>query len=341
MSALADLIADHLAKWETASVEEGVFFTSDAGAVAAYVEQFCSEQFGTEVASGLFYGSSAGCVAGLELAGGRRVVVKAYQARWGERFLGSVRRVQEHLAGSGFPCPRPLVGPAVIGPASAMAEGFLDDSGMRTLSTGSEMRASATSLATQIETCRKLSEPALVDHPLQVQPGRLYPEPHNPLFDFSLNASAALWIDELAAAAKSVRDADTSPPVIAHTDWSARNIRLVEDHLVAAYDWDSLALVAETVAVGQAAATWRSTGEADDPIAPGPEEVRAYIAAYEESSGRAFSPEHIRASMAAALWVLAYTARCEHAAEAVTGRKVERGRARLAADGPVFLEEVA
>jgi hypothetical protein len=104
-----------------------------------------------------------------------------------------------------------------------------------------------------------------------------------------------------------------------------------------AYDWDSLALVTESVAVRQAAATWRSTGEASDPIAPGPDEVLAYLSAYEAAAGRPFTAEQRRAALGAALWVLAYTARCEHALEALTGSRVERARARLADKGQAYL----
>lgn len=214
----------------------------------------------------------------------------------------------------------------------------MPDPGMRTLATETEMAASALGLARHVTLCRGLAEPALhYQHPLRADRGQLYPQPHNPLFDFSLRAGGARWIDELAEAAKLARSTDGSVATVAHTDWSARNLRIEDQEVVVAYDWDSLALVTESVAVGQAAATWRSTGEASDPIAPGPDEVTAYLSAYESAAGRFLTAEQRRAGMAAALWVLAYTARCEHALEAVTGKRVERGRARLADDGWAFL----
>jgi hypothetical protein len=108
--------------------------------------------------------------------------------------------------------------------------------------------------------------------------------------------------------------------------------------VVVAYDWDSLSMVTESVAVGQAAATWRSSGEATDPIAPDPEAVDAYLHACGMASGRPFPGDERRAALAAALWVLAYMARCEHALEAATRRKVERARARLAAQGWAYLQ---
>ncbi len=165
----------------------------------------------------------------------------------------------------------------------------------------------------------------------------MYPQPHNPIFDFSLRAEGARWIDRFAAAAKAARAVDDSRPTVVHTDWSARNIRLENGELVVAYDWDSLAEATESVAVGQAAATWRSTGEATDPIAPGSDEVQAYLSAYEVGSHRLFTAEQRQSALAAALWVLAYTARCEYALEASTGKRVERARARLTDDGWSYL----
>lgn len=337
---LAELIAAHIARWETASVELGVFGTADPESAAGYLETFAEGALGTAVGDGLFYGSSAGCVAGVLLDDGRRVVIKAYQQQWGMTFLAAVRRVQEHLVEAGFPCPRPILGPQPAGPALATVEDLVPDPGMKTLTTDAEMAASAGGLARQVALCRGLTEPALRDdHPLRAPAAGLYPQPHNPIFDFSLRDDDAHWIDELAVTAKSaLGDASDRSSTVAHTDWSARNVRIEEGRLLVAYDWDSLSVVSEPVAVGQAAATWRSTGEASDPIAPGPDEVRAYLSVYETTAGRRYTTSENRLAMAAALWVLAYTARCEHALEAATGKQVERSRARLARDGRAYLD---
>jgi hypothetical protein len=96
-------------------------------------------------------------------------------------------------------------------------------------------------------------------------------------------------------------------------------------------------MVPEAIAVGSAAATWRSTGEPDDPLAPAPDEVQAYLSCYEAAADRTLSSRERTRGMASALWVLAYTARCEHALEAVTGTRVERARARLADAGTSYL----
>ena len=337
MAALAELVGLHIERWDTSSVEQGVFHTSEPEVVADQLEAFALDNLGSGVREALFYVSSAGCVAGVVLDDGRRVVIKAYQSQWGRPFLSAVRRVQERLTEARFPCPRPIFGPEPAGPALATVEELVPDPGMRTLRE-SEMELSARGLAAQVALCRGLSELDLRRyHPLRATAGELYPQPHNPIFDFSLRAEDARWIDQLAEAATSAKEVDDSAPTVVHTDWSARNVRLEEGELVVAYDWDSLGEVTESVAVGQAAATWRSTGEATDPIAPGPDEVQAYLSAYEGAAGRRLTAEQRQSGLAAALWVLTYTARCEHALEAATGRRVERARARLMDDGWAYL----
>lgn len=335
---LTELVAAHLDGWEPVTTDEAVFGTKDPAAIAALLDGFCQHELGSGVTGALFYGSSVGCVAGVELGDGRSVVVKAYQRRWGRGFLAAVSRVQGHLAAHGFPCPEAILGARPLGPALANVETVLPDPGVRTLASPTDMAASAAGLARQIGLCRDVAEPILSNHPLNAEPGQLYPEPHSPFFDFSARAGDAAWIDRLGAQARAERDADRWPLVIAHTDWSARNIRVHDGQLAAAYDWDSLSRVAEPVAIGQAAATWCSFGEPGDPIAPSPEQTMAYVSAYEAAAGRQLTAQQRRAARAAALWVLCYTARCEHAIEATTGQAPDRARARLAADGPRYLD---
>jgi hypothetical protein len=140
----------------------------------------------------------------------------------------------------------------------------------------------------------------------------VFPEPHSPVFDFAATAHGAAWIDDVAQRAVAVRDAVTSPEVIAHTDCSLRNIRIGHGELLAVYDADSLAVVPELHAVGQAAATWRNEG--DSPNAP-PElaEVDQYLDAYGRARGQRLTEVERRGAVAAAVRNLAYIARCEHA----------------------------
>jgi aminoglycoside phosphotransferase (APT) family kinase protein len=99
--------------------------------------------------------------------------------------------------------------------------------------------------------------------------------------------------------------------LIAHTDWSLRNVRVSGSDLLAVYDWDSLALLRESEAIALGAATWCKTGEPGDPT-PTLEDVEAYIATYEAGRGKALTAVQHKAIRAAVVATLAYTARCEH-----------------------------
>ena len=121
------------------------------------------------------------------------------------------------------------------------------------------------------------------------------------------------------------RDRADGPAVIAHTDWSARNVRFNEHGIGAVYDWDSLSLAPEAV-VGQSAATWRSTGSAADVLAPGRAEIERYLAAFGAARGIPLSASELSAARSAAVWVMAYSACCEHALELRTPYVRHRAR---------------
>jgi hypothetical protein len=215
----------------------------------------------------------------------------------------------------------------------------LPDPGMRILQPP-EMSVSARGLAAVALTLRGWdAKPWVGCHPMDRRPGSLYPVPHNPLFDFDLDADAAVWIDELASTALEAQVVDDTDPQLIHADWSARNIRIVDQKLVASYDWDSLAACTESMAVGFAAATWRSTGESEeDPLDPGLDEIDAYLDAYVLAVGSPRSRLWRTAAIGAGLYSLAYAARCEHSLQARdASRNPRQARDTLEADRADFL----
>jgi len=340
---VASVIAAQHARWGTSAVDEEVFGTGDAGEIASLVDRFCRDELDAGTAAGLFYGASAGCVLAVRLAGGADVVIKAYQERWEAPYLRAVQAVQAHAARSGIPCATPLRGPAPVVPGrpnQAIVESYLPDPGMRPYASATERRVSAAGLARQVAACRELpAPPELADHPLRRSAAGLYGEPHSPLFDFEGTAAGAEWIDALATRAIPVRDADERPPVVAHMDWAARNVRLDDHGLVAVYDWDSVALVPESTAVGQAAVTWRVTADPGGTEFPALPDIAGFIADYEAAAGYTLDEAQWGAAGGAAAWVLAYTSRCEHALDAKGMARADQhaARDRLADAGEALL----
>jgi hypothetical protein len=301
------------------ATELSVFGTVDPIRISEIIEGFCRVQLGETPQGARFYASSVGCVIGLGLESGRDVVMKAYQPRWRRSFLEAVQHAQRSAALGSVPSPMPLVAPAPVFEGAdtfAVVESLVPDPGMRALDSDAALRVSAAGLALQISCCRALERSdALMDHPMQKSPAGLYGEPHSPVFDFESSSAGAEWIDDVARRAAGLRDGAGTRRVASHTDWSARNVRYDEKRLLAVYDWDSMALVEESTAVGQAAMTWRVTAEPGGTEFPPSDEVFRYIAAYEDAAGRLFSAGQRRAASAAAAYLLAYTSRCEHALE--------------------------
>jgi len=345
MACLEGVIREELGRWGISAVERAVFGTAAPEEISRFLTSFCERETGASVTGGLFYRASAGCAAGVALDSGDRVVVKAYQPRWTGGFLTAVAEVQSHLARAGFPCAEPLSGPVPLSSYTAglaTLERYLADPGMTPLKGPVDRKAAANGLARQIQLSRHLDVQALKTHPLATASGGLYPAPHSPLFDFDATAAGAEWIDEMARQAAQLRASDSSAPLPAHTDWCARNIRVRDGRLIGAFDWDSLSLVPETTAVGQAAATWPVTSEPGGSVFPDANEVAAFATDYEAARGGTLTRLQRHAVAGAALWVLAYTARCEHALE-TTGqaRSDQHGaRDRLRADGPVLIRSL-
>jgi hypothetical protein len=334
---LADLLAPHVRE-SGGLMERAVFGTADPNTIAAIITTTAQTILGgSTVTSCLFYTASSGSVCGLRLDDGRAVVLKAHQRHWELPFLRGCQRVQHALAVGGFPCPAPLGDPAALDAGWATLETFLPDPGALAPPDDTLLPSSCAGLARVITSCRDVSAEGLDQHPFRIARGARYPTPHNPIFDFEGTHDGAEWIDAWADEASVRRSADTSATVIAHMDWSARNVRLGPEGVRAVYDWDSLGLATEATVTGQSAVTWRSTGDTADVAAPGVSEILRFIAETESLRGAPFSPEEHVAARAAAVGVMAYAARCEHALEVRTPWRVDRARRWLRSEAAALL----
>jgi Phosphotransferase enzyme family len=313
--------ADPAREW----VEQAIFGTSDPGQIARCISSSVRELVGVPVRGGTFYGASAGCVFGLELTDGRSLVCKVYQAHWEMPFLQATQRVQRAVRLRGFACPAPIAGPVRLGHGLVTLESFLPDSGL-SRPDGTFLGRSSTGLAQLIAAAAGVDHDGLDRHPFRIDPGQIYPTPHSPIFDLAGTSGGAQWIDDIARSAWRQRESHDLPQVIAHMDWSARNVRFDQFGISAVYDWDSLSLAPEAVAAGQSAATWRSTGEAEDRHAPGADEIDRFLHSFGAARGTPLSASEWSAARGAAVWVMAYAARCEHALEQRTPYRRHRAR---------------
>ena len=123
----------------------------------------------------------------------------------------------------------------------------------------------------------------------------MFPRPHSPVFDFEATQAGAEWIEDLAARAAAIvaRDA-AGPTVLTHVDFRVEHLRVDGDELVAVYDWDSLCVDHEAVAVGQVAHVF--TIDWSQPVAHVPtlEEATAFVEDYEQARGHPFDDREWR-----------------------------------------------
>ena len=316
MAPIGGLIAAEYADREGPRfLEQDVFGTGDPEEIAGIIDHFCARQLGSRVERYEFFATSVMSVHGVRLADGRRVVVKLGRRSLGASFLAAVQRVQWHLVAHGFPCPRPVLEPTPVERGVAVVEELLDRGGRADAREPSIRRALAKSLASLVDLCRGFVtldglRPSLLSSPATHE---LWPEPHDRRFDFAATASGAEWIDELAVAARAALAAGAGEVVVGHSDWRSEHARFEGEELVAAYDWQSLAVGRETALLGSAGHAFTADWSlAQARRTPTLEEYRAFVADYEAARARRFSRAERRTIDAAWVYATASGARCEH-----------------------------
>ncbi len=311
---LAQLIAEAGADWVDWPVERAIFGTTDPAAITVEIERFARQELGSPVREPLFFESSVGSVFGLRLGDGREVVIKAHQPNEPLDYLNAVHTVCRHLGESGFPCPRPLLAPRPLGLGHGTVEELRADGDWADAHDPAVRRRMAELLAILIDLGRDVVDlpglrPGLLS---RIEEGRIWPRPHSAIFDFEATATGAEWIDELAMRARCVLRQPTGERVLGHVDWSVKHFRFRDGEVTAIYDWDSLAVDCEPVIVGEAARGFTFTWRIPVRLAPSLDESRAFVSEYETARGTPFTPAERETAGAAAVYALAYTARCEH-----------------------------
>lgn len=318
MPTLGSVIAASQGDGHDDVVDPAIFGTADPDAIAAAVDDFCRRVLGASVRRYRFFTASIGSVHGVTLSDGRDVVVKAHQPPVSRAFLGAVCRIQHALAVDGFPAPAVVSGPHRLGRGYATVEAWLG--GRRHDGHDPAYRqAMAETLAELVARCRpfllRFRHHGRSLHVLRR--GDLWPTPHSRLFDFEATARGAAWIDAIGrrALVQMAEVKRAGDVVLAHGDWRAGNLRFDarRGRISAVYDWDSLGPGREPVHVGAVAHAFCADWERAEPKAPSVEEIRSFVAEYEEARGRPFGTRERRALAASLTYATAYTARCGHA----------------------------
>jgi hypothetical protein len=147
----------------------------------------------------------------------------------------------------------------------------------------------------------------------QANQRRLWPTPHNALFDFKRSAQGAGWIAKKAMKARKVLNQARLKKKLAHTDWGTKNAQFQHDQLKGIFDWDSLGEMNELEMLGRAAAQFTADWDSGFKITPTPQEAREFISAYEDHRKLKFTKEEYTIISASADYLIAIISRFEHA----------------------------
>jgi hypothetical protein len=247
-------------------------------------------------------------VVGLRLVDDREVVVKTRPLA--SRISGCLE-VQRHLWANGFPCPRPVAGPAPIGAAeTATAEEYVPG-GVQLARDGPAPEHFARLLWRLIDQCAELRmEDRLSPPPPWVEwdhsRAGIWPRSDEGDDDFNADPEPK-WLDDVAAQARNVLLHFQAPHVVGHVDWESQNIRWHQRRPLVVHDWDSAAARPEATIAGAASAEFTVSGE--PPSAATLAETERFLDAYQAARGVAFNHQELGAAWAAGLWVRAFNAK--------------------------------
>jgi hypothetical protein len=313
---LRKVIQEEHRGWEDSVVDRAVFGTTDPAAIAVLLSDFCERELGAKVAGARFYRVSAACVAGVDLDDGRSVVLKAQRGDRREDYLAACAELRTLLADDGFPCPRPLTVPRRAGPAWVTAEELMEQGEPADAHHAPIRRAIAEALARLEALSARLPSPERLGRAWYggLPEGRVFPRPHSPFFDFNATMEGADWIERLAAEARARRGSAEGDRAVGHFDFRVEHLRFEGARLVASYDWDSLHHELVPVWIGSLAPHFTADWQRGDVVrAPSIDEMRAFVADFEETRGRPFTKPERATLSAACVYAMAYTARCNHA----------------------------
>jgi len=294
----------HLATYPASPIVLEVLGTADPDAIRDRVLEF--EPEAVEI---FFFSVSVGATYGVLLRDGSRRAVKVNVLFEDPVYFADLQRLQSALRERGYPAPAPVRRSGAV-----VVEEWLDAGAFRDGHEPEVRQAMAVELARFVELSTATGIRPRRPFLRSAGSNSPWPKPHNALFDFEATRAGAEWIDEIAAAARSVEEA--GPEVVGHMDWAVKHVRFDDElRATAVYDWDSVTSDCEAFVAGTAAAAFTYTEELPHPVPrwPALEESEAFLEEYERARGAPFAAPERRAARAACVYLVAYAARCHHA----------------------------
>lgn len=347
MDAFADFIKKEIkADRENQVLAKSIFGTEDETVVASLVDLYCREQLKSRVARPLLFEISVGAGVGVELQDRRSVFIKFLTGKQDLGALQSICDFQGFLYDRGFPCPRVLKQPLPFNQSRnvVLTQAFTDV-GQYVDTRNPLYRQEMANLLWRLH---ELASGYMQNHDLSafkreiIQFERLWPDPHNALFDFSRHADRCGWVDDCARRSLEIIQAlqGCDSPLLSHTDWSSKHFRFDEaGKATIIYDWDSIQYLGELSSLAKAAATfpynWHTGQSSHTPTLA---EARGFIADYEQARGAPLTEEQLRYCSAHSAYVIAYICKCRYSLNPDEAEQAEESVLLRETRGGVYFE---
>lgn len=312
-----DYLTHYFQDAELKSIVTDILGTYDSDEIAALIEKQVSPSLEANIEKILFLEPSAGVVMGFLLTTGEKIVLKIYNRNNTLSYLEEMNRIQQIFYHEKFPAPNVL---------SPIFPFYNTHAGLYELIEGE--REDSHDPLIRSELAKYLARFTAIVDKYQFAPiytfmqismkNKLWPTPHNVLFDLKKSSRGAGWITKKALAARKILTASKLEKKLAYTDWDVKNTIFKNKKLVGVFDWDALGAMSEPAMVGSASAQFTADWESGNKVTPTPDEARAFVREYEFFRGRALTESEYRIASAAADYLIALISRFEHAGKGST-----------------------
>lgn len=293
------------------NIVQDILDTTDPNQIASLVNQATSPYLKDDIEKILFLAPCIGAVFGFLLRSGEKIILKIYNRKNSRTYLEEINRIQQIFFDESYPAPCPLSPIFTFHNTHAGLYSFI--AGDRENAHDSVVRAElAKYLAKFSEIVEKHQFKPIKTFMQESMQGKLWPIPHNVMFDFKKTSRGAGWIAKHAKNARKIINKYNFPHQLAHCDWDVKNTIFKDKKLVGVFDWDSLGSMSEPEMVGRAAAQFTADWESGNKVNPTPDEARAFVAEYEKYRGRSFTAFEYEVVSASADYLIALISRFEH-----------------------------
>lgn len=272
------------------NIVNDILGTTNPHQIAEPISQSISPYIKSNIEKILFLSPSAGAVFGFLIKSGEKIVLKIFNKQNSLFYLEEMNRIQQIFVDENYPAPLIL---------SPIFKFHNTHAGLYSYIAGEKENAHdpiireelAKYLARFSEIVDKHQFKPIKTFMQKSMKGKLWPTPHNVMFDFKKTTRGAGWISKHAMNAKKTINKYKFSERLAYTDWDVKNTIFKNKQLVGVFDWDALGSMSEAEMVGRAAAQFTADWESKNKVTPTPNEGRAFVKSYEEFRGRSFKRE--------------------------------------------------